>query len=605
MRFRAFTVVAMVLAIVVLSAHGVASAPWGSEPFAPIPNTAFTYQGFLTDSSSPSARTDQVQAADAQPAPQASQNAGLPANGVFDFRFELFDAATVGNQIGTTALANDAPVTDGVFTVSLDFGVTIDAVYFMEIAVRYGAETGPYTLLSPRQELKPAPFARNARLLDGNSPGSGPGNVPLNNGSLNTTLNADLLDGQHGDYYQRRVSGECAVGTTVRAINADGTVVCQGDSTSKRTLVPMNNSIKVVDSVGATGRYSSATIGADCLPLIAYFDFTNEDLKVAHCLDVTCTSATLSTVDSVGSVGWNPSITIGADGLGLISYYNSIPGNGDLKVAHCSDLACTSATVSTVEDFPNADVGLYSSITIGSDGLGFIAYYAYGFDPRVAHCDNILCTTFTYRAVGDGVASNDGLFIQVIINEFGRPYMVHYDATNGRLREVICPDVLCTNGVDSTLHDPLNEDAGRYPSMVLNQDGQAVISFRNDTWDALYVLLCSNYNGGCDETPVYVSPGGSYSSITLGTDGLPIISHYGTEWWGGGANDLEIIHCSDPACNESVRMRPDQTGAVGTETSITIGMDGLPLVSYHDATINSLKVLHCSNEICIPYFRRR
>jgi hypothetical protein len=183
--------------------------------------------------------------------------------------------------------------------------------------------------------------------------------------------------------------------------------------------------------------------------------------------------------------------------------------------------------------------------------------------------------------------------------------MVHYDATHGRLKEVICTNVLCTGGVDSTLHDPLNEDAGRYASMVLNQDGQPVISFRNDTWDALYVLLCSNHNGGCDETPVYVSPGGSFSSITLGVDDLPIISHYATEYWGGGSNDLEIIHCSDPACDESIRLRADQTGTVGTETSITIGVDGLPLVSYHDVTINSLKVLHCSNELCLPYFRRR
>jgi hypothetical protein len=30
---------------------------------------------------------------------------------------------------------------------------------------------------------------------------------------------------------------------------------------------------------------------------------------------------------------------VGADGLGLISYYDS--GNGDLKVAHCSNRACS------------------------------------------------------------------------------------------------------------------------------------------------------------------------------------------------------------------------------------------------------------------------
>jgi hypothetical protein len=53
---------------------------------------------------------------------------------------------------------------------------------------------------------------------------------------------------------------------------------------------------------------------------------------------VACTAATLSTVDSAGSVGKYSSVTIGADDLALISYYDET--NGDLKVAHCSNLFC-------------------------------------------------------------------------------------------------------------------------------------------------------------------------------------------------------------------------------------------------------------------------
>ena len=59
---------------------------------------------------------------------------------------------------------------------------------------------------------------------------------------------------------------------------------------------------------------------------------------MAHCLNVTCTAATVSTLDSVGDVGYDTSITIGTDGLGLISYRDGT--NFDLKVAHCSNLAC-------------------------------------------------------------------------------------------------------------------------------------------------------------------------------------------------------------------------------------------------------------------------
>ena len=43
----------------------------------------------------------------------------------------------------------------------------------------------------------------------------------------------------------------------------------------------------------------------------------------------------------------------------------------------------------------------------------------------------------------------------------------------------------------------------------------------------------------------------------------------------------------------------------GCYTSITIGADGLGLISYFDSTNGDLKVAHCSNPFCIPYFRRR
>ncbi len=58
-------------------------------------------------------------------------------------------------------------------------------------------------------------------------------------------------------------------------------------------------------------------------------------------------SATIAYLDRSGLVGYDTSIAIGADGLGLISYYNAT--NDDLKIAHCSNTACSSATTATVD----------------------------------------------------------------------------------------------------------------------------------------------------------------------------------------------------------------------------------------------------------------
>jgi len=62
-------------------------------------------------------------------------------------------------------------------------------------------------------------------------------------------------------------------------------------------------------------------------------------LKVAHCSDVACSTADISTVDATGSVGWHIAIAIGRDGLPIIAYYDET--NGDLKFARCGDLACS------------------------------------------------------------------------------------------------------------------------------------------------------------------------------------------------------------------------------------------------------------------------
>jgi len=97
--------------------------------------TSVTYQGRLTD-------------------------AGNPANGQYDFVFRLFDSS--GTQIGGDLEKGDVQVTGGVFTVSLNFGVSpfsASAAESLEIGVRPGASAGAYTTLTPRQPLTSEPYA--------------------------------------------------------------------------------------------------------------------------------------------------------------------------------------------------------------------------------------------------------------------------------------------------------------------------------------------------------------------------------------------------------------------------------------------------------------
>lgn len=98
-------------------------------------DTGFSYQGRLTDS-------------------------GLPGDGIYDFRFRLYDAEAGGNVVGPLIALDDVDVVQGLFTVVLDFGAVFDGTaLWMEIEVRPGASGGGFAVLNPRTELTAAPYA--------------------------------------------------------------------------------------------------------------------------------------------------------------------------------------------------------------------------------------------------------------------------------------------------------------------------------------------------------------------------------------------------------------------------------------------------------------
>lgn len=47
----------------------------------------------------------------------------------------------------------------------------------------------------------------------------------------------------------------------------------------------------------------------------------------------------------------------------------------------------------------------------------------------------------------------------------------------------------------------------------------------------------------------------------------------------------------------------DTVGQVGRFSSITVGADGLPLISYNDLGNGNLKVLACGNLTCSPHVK--
>jgi hypothetical protein len=114
------------LALLALFAGNLVAGPLGS---------AFTYQGLL--------------------------NAGSgPANGSYDLQFAVFDASSGGSQIGGPLTNAATTVSNGLFTVTLDFGTGVfnGASRWLAIGVRTNGN-GPFVALSPLQPILPVPYA--------------------------------------------------------------------------------------------------------------------------------------------------------------------------------------------------------------------------------------------------------------------------------------------------------------------------------------------------------------------------------------------------------------------------------------------------------------
>ena len=139
---------------------------------------------------------------------------------------------------------------------------------------------------------------------------------------------------------------------------------------------------------------TSATIGADGLPIISFFSLLCNDLRVAHCNTSTCNGSTVSTVDSTTTaVGLYNSITIGGDGLPVISYLDVT--NNSVHVAHCSNAECTTVLIYAPIN-PTNDV-TSTSITAGADGLPVVTYTETTGQLSILKCASAFCTNYFSR----------------------------------------------------------------------------------------------------------------------------------------------------------------------------------------------------------------
>ena len=331
-----------------------------------------------------------------------------------------------------------------------------------------------------------------------------------------------------------------------------------------------------------------------------YYTETEVDTALTNKADVASLMAPIApslpvTIDSTGDVGLSTSIAIGINGNPIISYFDETLG--DLKVAACNNPTCTTSTITTIDSFGR--VGWYTSIAIGINGNPVISYWDQtNANLKIAACNNPTCTTSTNTTIDS--AGDVGAWTSIAIGVNGNPIISYLDFGNANLKIAACNNPTCTTSTNTTIDS--DSDVGWYTSIAIGTNGNPVISYRDntdiylgDTKLDLKIAVCNNPTCTTSTITTIDSAGdvGYYTSITIGTNGNPIISYfYGT------SGDLRIAACNNPTCTTSTNTTIDSLGDVGYYTSIAIGTNGNPIISHLDVTNLDLKIAACNNPTC-------
>jgi photosystem II stability/assembly factor-like uncharacterized protein len=403
----------------------------------------------------------------------------------------------------------------------------------------------------------------------------------------------------YGDYIYTSIAdsyisgGNLGIGTANPnfTLQVNGNI---GPGTSSTLTSVTRGTVNISSSESdSVGNYTSIAIGTDGFPIISYYNTTDTDLMINKCGDSSCSSNNTTTQISDGTddIGKYSSLAIGTDGLPVISYYNDT--DNKLTVLKCTNASCSAySTPTQISGNTSTDnIGAFSSLAIGADGLPVISYYnwtEHGLE--VTKCGNASCSSGNTTTL-ISISGDNGSYSSIAIGTDSFPVISHHNDATNDLVITKCGNTACSSGnITTQITD--TDDTGENSSIAIGTDGFPIASYRNVTDGDLGVIKCGNIScssGNVTTQISYVDYSGRYSSIAIGTDGFPIISHLES------TNDLLFVtKCSTLSCSSNSTATANVVG--GGYTSIVIDKNGLPLISH--ASASDLFVTACADSAC-------
>jgi len=359
-----------------------------------VAQTSFTYQGRLTEN-------------------------GTAVSGAYDFQFRLYSAGAGGVQVGSVLSRDDVTVTEGLFTVALDFGSTAfpGADRYLAISVRPGASVSDYTPMLPRVQVTATPYAITASsfsgaVTSGQLSGTYSGAVTFNNaansftgdGAGLTGVSATQLNGQPAAFYQN--AANLNAGTLPAGRLPGNVVLTDGDPVFSGTPAFNGGQSGVSPPFTVDSTTLVANLNADQLDgrngnYYLNADNLNGTLPSSTLAPDSITAVKLATdVASLAKVSGGLIVPNGPNiGVGTASAAAALEVRGDVRLGPNGEFLAPSSqeNLRIIRGIVTPTGGIYNGtgFTITKKGTG---NYSINFDPPFAGAPALILTAYTQTA---------------------------------------------------------------------------------------------------------------------------------------------------------------------------------------------------------------